>query len=112
MSKKPFVVRLPSELTVDHVESARREILAEMIGNEGEDAAVLLVMDLSNVIIITTPGLGLMLEMRRRVMSAGGKVMLASASSVVEDVIKRTQLDRVFEVAPTVEEAVERLSRE
>jgi anti-anti-sigma factor len=109
MSNKPFVVRLPSELTVDNVESARREILAELSGSGVLDTPVALVMDLSNVIIITTPGLGLILELRRRILSSGGKVILAAASHVVEDVIRRTQLDRVFDVTPTLDEALKRV---
>lgn len=55
-------------------------------------------VDLGRVELITTPGLGLLLEMRSAAAEVGLQLVLLRPSTMVRDVISRTQLDRLLQV--------------
>lgn len=83
------VVSVSGDLTQENAEIVRAEALAAL-GDEG------LALDLANVQFITTPGIGLLLELQRKVQQRGGKFSLRSVQPRVADVIRRTQLDRIL----------------
>ncbi len=59
-----------------------------------------LVLDMDNILFVTSAGLGLLLALNRRVRSAGGRLVLANLSPAVAEVIAVTNLGTVLEVCP------------
>ncbi len=66
-----------------------------------------IVIDLSDVKYIDSSGLSALLVGNRIFGEAGGAFVLASPSEHTEKLIKISQLDKVFDVLPTVHEAIE-----
>ncbi len=66
-----------------------------------------IVVDLSDVKYIDSSGLSALLVGNRVFGEAGGAFVLAAPSEHTEKLIKISQLDKVFEVLPTVHEAIE-----
>jgi anti-sigma B factor antagonist len=64
------------------------------------------VLDLSKVQFINSSGLGLLIGGVNAMRSAGGSLKVAGASDKVRALIKITKLEPVFELYPTVAEAV------
>jgi len=64
------------------------------------------VLDLSGVQFINSSGLGLLIGGVNAMRSAGGTLKVAGASEKVRGLIKITKLEQVFELFPTVAEAV------
>jgi anti-sigma B factor antagonist len=69
-----------------------------------------MVVDLSRVPRVTSSGLGLLVTLVARANTKGSKVVLAAPTPFVASVLKVTRLDNFFGVAPTVEDAIRRLS--
>lgn len=66
-----------------------------------------IVIDLSDVKYIDSSGLSALLVGNRIFGEAGGAFVLAAPSEHTEKLIKISQLDKVFDVLPTVHEAIE-----
>lgn len=98
------VLRLHGELTGDE-EHALVETIAELI----EEDNLRVVVDLAQVTFMNSAGLGDLVRVAAQVNTREGRMMLASLSPFVEGVLRSTNLDRFFEVADTVDKAVERL---
>ena len=77
----------------------RDELLAKM----GEGMSVL--FDLSKMIHIDSSGLGVLVQVLQKAKASGGKVVLASLQPGPKIVLDITKVSRVFDIAPTVEEA-------
>lgn len=67
------------------------------------------IVDLSEVETCDSSGLSALLVANRIVSSTGGKIIIATPSEKVLQLIRITQLDRVLPVRATVEEAVNEL---
>jgi len=61
------------------------------------------VLDLERVSTIDASGLGVMLELRRQSLAKGIRFKLMNVTRLVSRVLEVTQLDSVFEIAPTIE---------
>ena len=61
------------------------------------------VLDLARVSTIDASGLGVMLELRRQSLAKGIRFKLMNVTRLVSRVLEVTQLDSVFEIAPTIE---------
>jgi anti-sigma B factor antagonist len=96
------------------------QVVAEKI--TGEDHALLqtvtplldapgarIVIDLSQVKLISSSGLGDLVTLTARANQYESHVVLAGPSPFVAGVLATTQLDRFFQVQPTVEAAIESL---
>src|SRR5437868_5102653 len=97
---KTSVMSLEGELTLDTIDAAEARVRPILAEDEP-----LLVLDLSSVSKVTTPGIGLLLTLHRAAKAKGGKVVFACLSPQVSDVIRRTQLERVLLLAGTLAEA-------
>ena len=64
------------------------------------------VMDLGNVGFIDSCGLGALISALKILRGSGGSLVIANVSEPVEAVLRITRLVRVFEVSPSVEDAV------
>ena len=65
-----------------------------------------LVVDLSGVDIINTPGLAILLSAHREAQRSGGRMILTGISTDLRDLLRRCQLDRIFVVVPQQDEAI------
>lgn len=65
------------------------------------------VVDLGGVAFIDSAGMGALIGIRRRARAGGGDCLLASASTDVARQLAAAELDRLFALHDTVEEAVE-----
>ncbi|HEX9774310.1 MAG TPA: STAS domain-containing protein [Actinomycetota bacterium] len=67
---------------------------------------VRLVLDLSHVSFLDSSGLGALIAGYKRVRERGGRLVLVATSRAVLNVLSLTGLDGVFQVFPTVDEAL------
>jgi anti-sigma B factor antagonist len=70
-----------------------------------------LLVDLSRATFIDSTTLGVLMGAVKRLRPAGGELALACSDSNIRKIFAITLLDRIFEIFPTPEEAVEHLRR-
>jgi anti-anti-sigma factor len=63
-------------------------------------------VDLSDVPVMTTPGLSLLLAAARRMEDAGGKLVITGTRGRVDDLLRRCRLDAVLTIVPDPGEAI------
>ena len=98
------VIRPRGELTGDE-DHALVETVTELI----EEKDLRVVVDLAEVTFMNSAGLGDLVRVAAQINTREGRILLACLSPFVEGVLRSTNLDRFFEVAGTVDEAVQRL---
>lgn len=64
------------------------------------------VLDLSNLSFVDSSGIGALLSCLRKVTALGGEVRLAGLQPSVANLFKLVRMDRLFEIFPTVDEAI------
>ena len=94
------VVTVEVEITLNTVEDVRKRILAAV-----EAGKYAVAVDLSQVEIITTPGLGMLLQVNRVANELDCQMVLVSPRLMVRDTLLRTQLNRVLRVVETLGDA-------
>jgi anti-anti-sigma factor len=100
------VLRIVGPLSQDGVDAIR----ADFVDQLRRDAVN--VVDVSAVTHINTPGLALLISAHRSLQSGGGRLLLAGASGMVDDVIRCCHLDRVFELVSDADSAVAQARRD
>ncbi len=75
-----------------------------------EGGADRVVVDLGNVAFMDSQGLGALIGCLKALQQADGRLVLANVSSPVEAVLRVTRLHRVFDVRPTVADALAALA--
>jgi len=93
------VVALAGEVSLD----TAPEVLAGLRSVCGARRRI--VVDLTAVTFIDSVGLGVLIEAQRRTRSAGGWMRLVCTNPDVLKVLRLTDLDDVFAIAETVEQA-------
>lgn len=71
-----------------------------------EDARTSIVIDLSRVTMITSAGLGLLVQLTARANTQGARLVLASPSPFVSGVLQTTRLQKYFETYADVSDAM------
>jgi anti-sigma B factor antagonist len=97
---KPLEKRLDASIAVDF----KKQIGALI--NEGQE---LFILDLSQVDFVDSSGLGAIVA-SLKMLGGKGDFLIAGAGEKVMNLFKLTRMDRVFEVFPTRDEALARLS--
>jgi anti-sigma B factor antagonist len=92
------------------LEESDRRAVQEQLHSLIEDPDSRVVVDLSGVPRMTSSGLGLLVTLVARANTKGAKVVLAAPTPFVASVLKVTRLDNFFGVAPTIDDAIRRLS--
>jgi anti-sigma B factor antagonist len=85
-----------------------RETLKELI----DDGKTNVVLDLSQVKFMNSSGLGIIIGGLTTMRNAGGDLRICSAMERIESMLMVSQLNRVFELYPTLEEAIESFQEE
>jgi anti-sigma B factor antagonist len=100
------VLRPVGGLTLDGIEAIRPQFEQATSGHAK------VVVDLSGVTLMTTPGLSMLLAGARRVAQDGGRMAITGAKGVVADLLHVCKLDEVFPVVPDLETAVQHVESE
>ncbi|HNQ23295.1 MAG TPA: STAS domain-containing protein [Phycisphaerae bacterium] len=99
------VLHLRGELAGDE-EHALVNLISELLEQRG----LRCVMDMGAVSFMNSAGLGDLVRVAAQINTSEGRVMLARLSPFVTGVLQSTRLDRFFEVAPSVEDALQRMA--
>jgi anti-sigma B factor antagonist len=67
-----------------------------------------IVLDLRSVRYINSSGLGGLLHIRKALETVQGTMILTDLHKNVHDILKRTALDKIFHMSPTLSEALRR----
>jgi len=84
-----------------------KEKLKSLLG----DGHLHVIMDLSNVGFVDSQGLGALISCLKVLRTSDGSLTITNLSESVEAVLRITRLIRVFDVLPTVEDALAAASR-
>ena len=96
------VVKIAGEISVEEADELER-LLQALSGSKGGSAFVL---DLSDLTFAASLAIGCLLRFRSAVVAAGGRVALAEMQPMVNESLRRAHLHRVFQIYPTVAEAL------
>lgn len=98
---------LPESLDVAEFDRLNESMLAALDGNATQQW----VLDLSSVAYMGSTMLGLIVNLRQRIKSAGGKLILCGLSPRLLDVFRTCSMERLFTIARTRTDAMRVLDR-
>ena len=101
LKEQPNVLPLEGEIDL-HVSPEVAESLRTMITKKQK----VIVVDLSKVTYMDSSGLAMLIEGMQKVQEYGGKFALAGAQESVQHIFEIARLDQVFQIFPTVDEAL------
>ncbi|MEM7107722.1 MAG: STAS domain-containing protein [Bacteroidota bacterium] len=91
-------------------ESSGLDII-ELVNNYIKDEIKLCVIDISGLRYINSSGIGVLITVLTKFRNKGGEVCLLNPSENVQKLLIITKLNAIFNIAETVEEAVEVLKK-
>jgi anti-sigma B factor antagonist len=94
------VLRVTGNLDHDGVDAIKSQFASQAASGP-------IVVDLTGVDLICTPGIGMLLAAHRESQRAGSRMIVAGARPRVAEVLRTCQLDRVLTLVPVAEEAVQ-----
>ena len=97
-----IVVRLGGDVDM-HTSPELHQTLVELCAEKPQR----LVLDLSAVDYLDSSGVGSLVEIYRRTMKEGGRLVLVSPSARVNGVLEITKLDRFFTIVGSEQEALQ-----
>jgi len=103
-----LVVSFVGRVDLEGEESAAFKDRLKALVEQGADRVVL---DLGNVGFMDSLGLGALISCLKTLKQADGQFVLTNLSESVDSVLRVTRLHRVFDVRPTVKEALDMLDR-
>ena len=101
--EEDYVIVLPDEEIEVYNISEIKEVLFDII----EKGNRKLIMDMSKVEYIDSSGLGVLVSVLKKVKVSEGKLVLISPKSSVKQILSLTNLDKVFNIQDTLENAVD-----
>ncbi len=99
---KVAVLRLQGKIMGGPDATTLHEKLHELIENGTREVVV----DLRDVDWMNSSGLGILIGGLSALRKSGGDLRLATVTEKIEEVLRITKLDRVFDIYPTIEDAV------
>ncbi len=111
-------VRQQGDITI--VEFVDRNILDEAnIAQIGEEISTIvsaqtvpkLLISFSNVEHLSSAALGALITVNKKVKASDGQLRLANINSQIMEVFEITRLDRLFQIHPTTQEAIDSFAR-
>src|SRR5688500_3660576 len=94
------IVELAGEVDMHHTPAVHKALLATC-----EKKPQQLVIDMTDVSYLDSSGIGVLVEVFRRVNAYGGRFKLCGVAQRVRSVFEITRLDKFFKMYPTVAEA-------
>jgi anti-anti-sigma factor len=98
-----IVAILTGDASVDHIDELEQHMRMLSQFPPG-----VLVLDLSGVTYISSIGLGVLIRYRNQIQEKGGKMKLAALSPTIVDAFRNAKLERVFEIHPSVDAALQK----
>ena len=95
--------------TVGIVDDAARELFRESLHPLVRQSGTNVVLDLSRSNFIDSSGIGQLVAVVTHANSSGSRIVLAACSPFIAEVLNRTKLNRFFETADSVAEAIRRV---
>jgi anti-sigma B factor antagonist len=92
------------------IDVSRSMELRDLLGELIDGPAARIVLDLSEVTLIDSSGIGVLVTAHRRADSAGARFALAGASANVGRVFELTRTNKLLSIHPSVEEGIGALS--
>lgn len=92
---------LQKELNYNHASSFKEQLFLDIA-----DGNSLIVLNMENVNHIDSSGLGAILFGTRQANNSGGKLVLTGVNPNIDTLLKIARLDRIYEIFPNVDEAV------
>jgi anti-sigma B factor antagonist len=99
--ERTYVVQVTGELDL-HLEPQLREELNQALG----DGFVHVVVDLTDVNFLDSSALGRLVEAAKRLATRGGSIVLAAPDRQIRRLLEITALDRIFAIAPSLDDAI------
>ena len=100
---RSLVVAFADRVNLEGDESAAFKDRLKSLIADGADRVV---VDFGNVGFMDSQGLGALISCLKTLKQGQGRIVLANLSEPVESVLRVTRLRRVFDVRPTVEDAL------
>lgn len=108
LEKNNFILRLRGDLIGD--ESGPK--LVELVSDALYEGAKNCIIDLSEVRYISSSGIGVLITMLTKMRNVGGEVFLSAPSEHVKKLLIITKLNNIFTVYESLEEALDKISRQ
>ena len=89
------------EISEDELGLTSMNVLKEFINKEIEGDNKYIGIDLKNVNIINSSGLGILISLLKKIKAAGGNLKLLNANEKLLNIFKITKLNLVFEIENT-----------
>ncbi len=96
------VLEIEGEVDAEHAPQ-----LKKVLAKAREESAKNFVLDLKKVNFIDSTGLGVLISLMRQLKDMGGRLRLTGLQEEVRSIFEITRLFRVFDISPTVEEALQ-----
>lgn len=94
-----------------HISTSESQVVSETLQRLVSEGATKIVVDMKNVDIITSDGLGALIRARKSAAEIGGKLVLSGVRGNILDVFKMTRLDKIFSLYDTADTAVAAVSK-
>ena len=89
------------EISEDELGLTSMNVLKEFVNKEIEGDNKYIGIDLKNVNIINSSGLGILISLLKKIKAAGGNLKLLNANEKLLNIFKITKLNLVFEIENT-----------
>lgn len=94
-----------------HITTAESQIVSENLSRLVSDSPKPIVVDMANVDIITSDGLGALIRARKASAESGGTLALSGVKGNILDVFRMTRLDKIFPLYDSVNAALNALQK-
>jgi len=109
-TEKATIVTLTNDKILEEADiRALQESIISVI--ESASGGINLVIDFTNVRFFSSAVLGLLIKVSKRVYERDGQLRLCNISPKIYEIFKITRLNKVFDIYPDVESAIESLSK-
>lgn len=95
-----------TELDASNIGDLEKSLYALVEGQKGQK----IVLDMGNVIYAASRALGCLVTLRLKAARNGCEVVMASVPGPLVDIVQLTNLDKLYEIHPTREAAIKRLT--
>jgi len=95
-----------------HIDSDASQFLLDCIQGYIDGGEKKFVLDCSELTYISSMGLATLVRANSRLKPMGGQIALAGVKGVAADALRIVNLDRIFNMFPTVDDAAEALKKQ